>query len=75
MTQQRKDQVTADDRPDTPQLAGTLRWQRGQISADGRRYERRSHGVGAHFDASASRLKCVLVMNGWFKYLGSCTTV
>src|SRR5215510_1220325 len=33
------------------------------------------HGDGFHFDASCSRLKCVLVMNGVCKYFGSSTTV
>ena len=34
-----------------------------------------SHSEGFQPDASASPLKCVLVMNGWFKYCGSVTTV
>lgn len=31
--------------------------------------------AGLHFEPSGSRLKCELVMNGWFRYIGSSTIV
>ena len=34
-----------------------------------------SQGVGFHLEPSGSRLKCELVMKGWFRYLGSSTMV
>ena len=40
-----------------------------------RRAYQAAHGVGRHFDPSGSFLKCELVVKGWFKYLGSSTSV